>query len=153
MSTLFLSNVLFGFSCVFALVPVTTLSLGTLMKKDIPNAAGIHSLVKCVGGSIFTSLSASFAIRYGQVHQNYLVKNMTVYNPNFVRKYSALTKAFTHYGSSYIATHKANAVLFKQMLAQSTLCAIVDLFQVFALITFIAIPFVFLLKDDRSVKN
>lgn len=149
-TTLLLSNVLFGIGSVLALVPVTTLALGTLEKEEISNAAGLHSLSKCVAGSVFTSLAASFSISLSQVHQTYLVKNMSVYNINFIRRFSALKIFFLHHGSNYIAVRKANILLFKQMLVQAKLCAYADLFQIFAAVTFLIIPLVFLLKLNKS---
>lgn len=148
-TTLLLSNVLFGIGTALALVPITTMALGTLNKDEISNAAGIHSLVKCVAGSVCTSLASSFAIRLSQIHQTYLVKNMSVYNPNFVRRFSALKLFFLHHGSNYIAVKKTNILLFKQLLIQSKLCAYVDLFQTFALITFLVIPLVFFMKINK----
>lgn len=149
-TTLVLSNLLFGIGSVLALVPISGLALGTLEKDEVANAAGVHSLIKCVAGSVFTSLASSFAIRLSQVHQTYLVKNMSVYNPNFVHKFSALKGFFLHYGSSYIAMRKSNIILYKQMLVQSKLCSFVDLFQIFAAVTFLIIPLAFLLKLNKT---
>lgn len=151
-TTIVLSNLLFGCGSVFALVPVSALALGTLPKNQIANAAGIHSLTKCVAGSVCTSLSASFAISFSQVHQTYLLKNMTVYNPNFVHRLSNITRAFAHYNSPYIAAHKANASLYKQLLIQSKLCAFSDIFYFAALITFMSIGLVIFLKVKPATK-
>ncbi len=146
-----LSNILFGFGSVFALVPVSALALGTLSKEKIANAAGIHSLTKCVAGSVFTSLASSFAISFSQVHQTHLLKNMTAYNQAFVAHFSAMKSAFMHYNAaSTVAAHKANALLYNQMLVQSKMYALVDLFQIAALVTFIAIPLVILLKVNST---
>jgi DHA2 family multidrug resistance protein len=149
-TTLILSNVLFGIGSVSVLVPVSGLALGTLEKDEIANAAGIHSLTKCVAGSVFTSLASSFAISLSQVHQTYLVRNMSVYNPNFVHKINALKGFFMHNSAGIIAAKKSSILLYKQLLVQSKLCAFVDLFQFFALVTFLVIPLVFLLKVNKK---
>ncbi|MDD3237410.1 MAG: DHA2 family efflux MFS transporter permease subunit [Candidatus Gastranaerophilales bacterium] len=152
-TTIILSNVLFGIGSVFALVPVSAIALGTLPKNEIANAAGIHSLTKCVTGSMFTSLASSFAISLSQVHQTYLLKNMTVYNPIFVKHFSALQHFFSNNSAMIIATKKANVVLYKQLLTQAKLCAFSDLFQFASLVSFIAIPLVFVLKTQRPQKD
>lgn len=64
MSTLF--DAIECFWAVFSLVPVSALALGTLPKDKIADAAGVHSLSKCVTGSKFTFLAASFTIRLSQ---------------------------------------------------------------------------------------
>ena len=145
-NTVVLSNILFGVGAVLALVPVSGISLGTLSKDQIPSGAGIHSLSKCVTGSVATSLAASWTISLSQVHQTYLLKNMSMYNHNFMVHFNALKSAFLHYGDIIIATKKANLALYNQLLVQSKLCAISDLFLVCATLTFLAIPLVFLLK-------
>jgi DHA2 family multidrug resistance protein len=149
-TTLIVSNLLFGIGSVMALVPISGLALGTLPKDEIANAAGIHSLTKCVAGSVFTSLASSFAISFSQVHQTYLVKNMSIYNPNFAHRINALKGFFMHNSAGIIASRKANVLLYKQLIVQSKLCAFVDLFQFFALATFLVIPLVLLLKLSKK---
>ncbi len=152
-TAIILSNVLFGIGSVFALVPISSLALGTLPKSKIPDAAGVHSLSKCVTGSMFTSLASSFAISLSQVHQTYLLKNMTVYNPVFVKHFTVLKGAFMHSLPSLSAARKANAILYKQLLVQAKLSAFADLFQFAALITFLVIPLVLLLKVDIAKQH
>ena len=126
------------------------MALGTLEKDKIADAAGVHSLSKCVTGSMFTSLAASFAIQLSQVHQTYLVGNMSVLNSVFLRHFSALKLHFMSSAPSIIAAKKANAILYKQLLAQAKLCAFADIFQFAALVSFIVIPLVIFLKVNRG---
>lgn len=152
-TAIILSNVLFEIGSVFALIPISSLALGTLPKSKIPDAAGVHSLSKCVTGSMFTSLASSFAISLSQVHQTYLLKNMTVYNPVFVKHFTVLKGAFMHSLPSLSAARKANAILYKQLLVQAKLSAFADLFQFAALVTFSVIPLVLLLKVDIAKQH
>ncbi len=152
-TAIILSNVLFEIGSVFALIPISSLALGTLPKSKIPDAAGVHSLSKCVTGSMFTSLASSFAISLSQVHQTYLLKNMTVYNPVFVKHFTVLKGAFMHSLPSLSAARKANAILYKQLLVQAKLSAFADLFQFAALVTFLVIPLVLLLKVDIAKQH
>lgn len=149
-SWIILSNVLFGIGSATALVPVSGIALGTLQKDQIPSGAGIHSLSKCVTGSIATSLASSWAISLAQVHQTYLVKNMSIFNYNFINRFNALKSAFLHHNEIIIASKKANIVLYKQLLVQSKLCAISDLFLLCTILTFLMIPLVILLKVNKS---
>lgn len=144
-----LSNILFGIGSATALVPVSGVALGTLAKDQIPSGAGIHSLLKCVAGSIATSLASSMTISLSQVHQTYLIKNMSVYNHNFTAHFNAFKSAFLHHGEAIIAAKKANLALYNQLLVQSKLCAISDLFIICTILTFLAIPLVVMLKVDK----
>lgn len=143
------SNILFGIGIASANVPIAGIALGALPKDKISSAAGLHSLSKCVTGSIATSLASSMVICLSQVHQTYLVKNMSVYNYNFVNRFNALKSSFLHYGEATIAAKKANIVLYKQLLIQSKLCAMSDLFFACALLTFISILLVTFLKVEK----
>jgi len=144
-----MSNILFGIGSAMALVPVSGISLGTLSKDQIPSGAGIHSLTKCVTGSMATSLASSWSICLSQIHQSYLVKNMSVYSYNFVHRFNSLVSAFLHNGGFVIATKKANVLMYKNLLIQSKLCAISDLFLFCAVLTFLMIPLSFLLRVKK----
>lgn len=151
--TFIFSNILFGIGIVCAVVPISAVALGSLEKNEISNAAGIHSLSKCVAGSISTSLASSFVIRLSQINQNYLVKDTSIYNPNFAYRINAIKVFFMHHSPLVVASKQANALVFKQLLVQSKLCAFVDLFQFFALTTFLLIPLIFLLKINNDKKS
>ena len=148
--TILLSNVLFGIGSAVAMVPVSGIALGTVPREQVATAAGVHSLTKCVTGSMATSLASSFIISLGQVHQTYLLKNMSVYNTNFVNHFNALKSAFLHHGEMIMAVKKANLSLYNQLLVQAKLCAISDLFAIAAIITFLTIPLVVLLKINKN---
>ncbi|MCD8378311.1 MAG: DHA2 family efflux MFS transporter permease subunit [Candidatus Gastranaerophilales bacterium] len=141
-----LSNVLFGIGSATAIVPVSAVALGSLPKNKIPDGAGIHSLSKCVTGSMATSLASSFVISFSQIHQTHLVKNMSIYSHNFMLHFSTLKNTLLHNGDMIIAAKKANLALYNQLLAQSKLCAISDLFLICATLTFLLIPLVMFLK-------
>ncbi len=150
---LFLPNFLFGAGMVLAFVPISGLALGDLPKAQISNAAGIHSLTKCVAASIFTSLASSFAISLSEVHQFYLVGNMSKFNPMFLRHFNHYYGAFLHHFPNVIAAKKANIVLYKQLMAQSKLYAYVDIFQYLTLVTVLISVLAIFLKVKKKKKN
>lgn len=148
-----LSNIMFGLGSATAIVPVSGIALGTLSKDKISSGAGIHSLTKCVTGSMATSLASSWIISLGQVHQTYLVKNMCVYPNNFMLHFNSLKSAFSRYGEQIIAAKKANIALYNQLIVQSKLMAISDLFILCATLTFMIIPLVLFLRTDSNQKK
>lgn len=150
--TIIFPNLLFGLGCVFALVPISAIALGSLPKELVPTAAGVHGLCKCVLGSVGTSLASSFTIGLSQIHQTYLVKNMSVYNSVFVNHFSYLKNIFMHNSEMITAAKKANLVLYNQLLAQSKLCAVSDLFLIGAIISFLSVFLVFMFKDRKKCK-
>ena len=71
---------------------------------------------------------------------------MSVYNPVFNQHFTALKHFFMHNYATVTAKKQANIVLYKQLLVQAKLCAFADIYQYAALVTFLVIPLVFLLK-------
>ena len=94
-------------------------------------------------------MSSTLVARFSQLHQTYLVRNLSNYNLIFQQKIHSLASGFM-YLSSNIAIHKADVLLYKLLLVQSRLMAFVDVFELFALLGFVLIPFGFLLKIPKK---
>lgn len=75
---------------------------------------------------------------------------MSVYSHNFMTHFNALKSAFLNHGEAIIAAKKTNIVLYKQLLVQSKLMAISDLFALCAILTFLMIPLVVVLKVKKE---
>lgn len=144
-----LPNILMGVGVILVFIPVSALALGTLPKTELSNGAGLHSLCKCVMTACVVSMSSTLVARFSQLHQTYLVRNLSNYNLIFQQKIHSLASGFM-YLSSNIAIHKADVLLYKQLLVQSRLMAFVDVFELFALLGFVLIPFGFLLKIPKK---
>lgn len=143
-------NIMLGMGLMFAFIPVASLSLSTLPKAQLAIGAGIHSLSKCVATSFTISIANTLVSRLSQVHQTYLVENLSSYNLIFKIRVHSLYLKFIHYLAPIAAQKKAYGVLYKQLLVQSKLTAFIDIFAIFALLAFILIPVAFLLVEGQS---
>jgi len=143
-------NILLGMGLMFAFIPIATLTLNTLPKSELAGGAGLHSLSKCIVTSFTISIANALVARFSQVHQTYLIKNLSMYNPMFQIRAHSLFLKFVHYLAPAIAQKKAYGFLYKQLLIQSKLMAFVDIFAIFALLAFFLIPIPFLLKENKS---
>ena len=94
-----------------------------------------------------TSVSATFIARVSQVHQNYLVGDLSFHNPVFRYEFSMLQAKFMHYYPAVVATKKANGILYKNLLMQSKLASFYDAFLLLGLICLVMIPLIALLKS------
>lgn len=148
-----LPNIIFGFGLIMAFIPISALALSTLPKTDLASGAGMHSLSKCVATSITVSMTNTIISRLSQAHQVYLVGNLSEYNPAFQYKLSMLTAKFMHYSVYQAANIKANALLYKELIQQSSLMAFVDVFAIFALPAFLLMPCVLLFRSKKNAKN
>ena len=143
-------NVLLGVGVILTFIPISALTLGTLPKSEMSNGAGLHSLSKCVATAFITSLSSTFVARLSQLHQTYLVDNMSHFNPIFLHRFESIASSLMTNFSSVIASKKANVILYNQLLEQSKVYAFVDVFQLFALIAFLLTPLAFFLKIKKE---
>ncbi len=154
MMNIVIPNFVFGIGLVFTMMPITTLSCITLKDEQMTNASGFQNLLKTIGGAIGTSLVATMISRFSQVHQNGLVKSLTDVNNNYADRLSSYAGSFIHQaGDMFNATYMAGKMLYNQLIQQSTLCAYMTTFKVFAIACFILIPVMFILKSERKVKQ
>lgn len=151
-SFLFVSipNFLLGVGVILTFIPISALALGTLPKEELANGASLHNFCKTIGVAIVVSMSSTLVARHSQMHQAYLVNNLSNYNLVFQNKISALAHTFSSNASSSFALNKANAFIYKQMIKQSTLFAYVDTFAIVAMLAFILIPLAFFMKSEKN---
>lgn len=154
MMNIVIPNFIFGIGLVFTMMPITTLSCITLRNDQMTNASGFQNLLKTIGGAIGTSLVATMISRFSQVHQNGLVKSMHDLNNVYADRLYTYAANFIHQaGDMFNATNMAGKMLYNELIQQSTLCAYMTTFKVFAVACFILLPFMFLLKNEKSSQN
>ncbi len=145
-------NILLGVGIIMIFIPVSSLVLGTLPKSELSNGASLHNLCKTVCTAAAASIANTLVARHAQIHQVYLVKNLSDFSIIFQQKISSLIHTFMISGSAISAQIKANAYLYKSMVVQSKLMAYVDVFEIFAMIAFLLIPLSYTLKTAQKNK-
>ena len=147
-------NFIFGFGLVFTMMPITTLSCITLKNDQMTNASGLQNLLKTIGGAIGTSLVATMISRFSQVHQHQLVKSMNELNPEYLTRIQNYAGALIHTAGDWAhAQYMAAKLLYNQLIQQSTLCAYMTTFKIFAVACIVLIPIMFLFKSEKKVEN
>jgi DHA2 family multidrug resistance protein len=151
MVSVILPNLMNGFAtgCIF--VPLTTLTMGRLAKQDIGNAAGIYNLMRNLGGSVGIAAIMSFLVRGTQVHQNYLVANVTAGNAAVTQRLSGLeAKLFLAGASPHAAHRQAMGLLYGLVQHQASLSAYVDNFRLLGCLALLCVPLAFLFAKVRK---
>lgn len=150
LTSIMLPNLFLGAGIALTFIPISTAAFGTLPKNKIADATGLHSLTKCVATAFITSISSSLILRFSQVHQSYLVGNLSVYNPVFHNRLIQLKTAYMTKLPAIMAIKKANVYMYKELMRQAKMFSFIDIFQILALMAFILLPFLFLLKVKRK---
>jgi len=153
MMNIAIPNFVFGMGLVFSMMPITTLSCITLRNDQMTNASGLQNLLKTIGGAIGTSLVATFISRFSQVHQYGLVKHLNDCNPAYIERLQYYTGALLNQAGEIMhSTNMAMKMLYSELLQQSTLCAYMTSFKIFAIACFILLPVLFILKGETQSK-
>jgi DHA2 family multidrug resistance protein len=150
MASIVWPNIVYGLGMSMVMVPLMTVSVGTLPKERIGNASGIFNLMRNLGGSIGISVSTTFMARMTQTHQANLVGHMTPYDPVFRQQFSSIAAGLSRYSAAPVARVQAYGMLNGMLLQQANLKAYVDMFCWTALIMALCLPAVWLLKKVVS---
>lgn len=147
--SIMIPNFIFGVGLILSMMPIVTMSCITLKNSQMTNASSLQNLLKTIGGALGTSLVATMLSRFSQIHQFGLVKNLNPENINYITHFNANLGAMLPIaGDNITAKLLANKLLYMQLLQQSTLCAYMDSFKIFAIGCFILLPFLFLIKSN-----
>lgn len=147
-------NIMLGVGIILIFIPVSSLVLGTLPKIELSNGASLHNLCKTVCMAISASIANTLVARLSQIHQVYLIRNLSNFNITFQTKIASLIHTFSSSVAHTSAQIKANAYLYKSVVAQAKIMAYVDVFSLTALLAFLLIPWSFMLhvvsKEEDS---
>jgi len=134
----------------FLFVPINT-----LVYSDVPNeknnaVSGIVNLSRNMGGDVGIALVTTLIARRSQTHQSYLASSPYAYGRAFAAHLQALTSAFVHKGmSSTLASKRALAALYGQLVQQATTLAYLDVLRMFGVMAAIMVPLLLLAKAPK----
>lgn len=153
LTSVFVPNFLYGVGMVMSMTPVINLSCATLKKEDLTMGSSLQNLMKNLGASFGTSIATTCISRFSQVHQNMMVGYLHDLNPVFAERVHNAALNLVHYvGDWGLADYMARKQMFFALMEQSTLWAFIDTFRIFALSSFIIIPFLLLMKEKKNGK-
>ena len=141
MSSVAWPNAINGFAAGFIFVPLTTLAMGTLRKREMGNATGVYNVMRNIGGSIGIAVVTTLLARGAQIHQSILVGHLSPGNPALQREIDTLQHGVT--------TQQAYGLIYAELIRQSTLLAYMDNFRLLAGLALAAIPLILIFKRVR----
>jgi DHA2 family multidrug resistance protein len=151
MGSVIVPNVMSGLAMGFVFVPLTTMTLSRLPKKEMGNATGIYNLMRSIGGSIGIATVTTMLVRGAQTHQNYLSANAGAGNPvtgALVRGLQA--KLFSQGVDMVTAHHKAVGMLYRSVQQQAALMAYMDNFRMMAFLALLCAPLLLLFQRVKK---
>jgi DHA2 family multidrug resistance protein len=149
-SNVTIPNIIVGFGLTTVIIPCTTLLFSRVSKKDMTNAASIQNLIKNVGCAVGTSSVGFLVSSYSQIYQSYLVDKLSLIHAPFSNAVASLSSKFMQLGFDLgTATGIAQGKIYGMLVQQSTLCAFMNAYRIYAILVLLLIPLVILLKQFR----
>jgi MFS transporter, DHA2 family, multidrug resistance protein len=149
MRSVILPSVLNGIAISFIFTPLTTAAMGYLRQDQMANATGIFNLMRNLGGSFGIAFVSTIIVRRAQVHQALMVGHLTPFDPVYVERLAAATKALTPQSGPVLAQAQAYGLTYNTLLSQSSLWAFVENFRMFGILCLLCLPLVLLFKRVR----
>ncbi|RIV68569.1 DHA2 family efflux MFS transporter permease subunit [Flagellimonas aequoris] len=132
-------------------VPITTLSLSTLMGKDIGDGAAFTGMTRQLGGSFGIAIITTMIARFHQQHRVDLIPNLSAIDTQVQQRVHALQQMFISKGfAANEALDKAYQMLELSVGKQATVLSYMDIFIGLGVLFLLCIPFVLLIKKGAG---
>jgi DHA2 family multidrug resistance protein len=137
----------FGLSFLF--VPINLISYVGMPPEKSSSVAGLVNFMRNIGSSVGTSMVTTVIARRAQVHQVYLVQNITPGATTLSDAAAGLTARIVASGANAVQASKvAYAVIYRTVIAQATALAYVDLYILLGMIALVMFVLSFFLKKN-----
>ena len=141
------SRIAMGLGLPFLFVPINSMAFDFVPKNKTNQASGLMNLARNIGGSCGIAFIATMLARGAQVHQNFLVANLSPLNPAYQSAVQGATTVLQQQGSlAPVAAQQAQGLLYGNMQRQAAMLAVVDDFRILAYLFLLLVPLMFLMK-------
>jgi MFS transporter, DHA2 family, multidrug resistance protein len=143
-------QVVMGAGLSFMFVPLATITVDPIPQHEMGYATSLIALARNLGAGIGISVFTAFVARREQFHQARLAASMTQgqHIPSSVL--SAMQAYLQRHGeSSGFAAHQSLGFLYNRMLQSASALSYLDGFRVMAVLLFITVPFVWIMRKPH----
>ena len=149
----FWPNFIQGSGMALVMVPLMTMAMATIRNEQMGNATGLFALARNLAGSIGIAVAMAMVSRGALRHQAYLTAHLTPYDLSYQNAVQMGQAALTPAMGTAQAAPGTLGVIYKSVLLQSNMQAFADEFRWLALVCFLSVPLVLLLKKGQGKKD
>jgi DHA2 family multidrug resistance protein len=132
-------------------VPLNMIAYAFIPKDQTNNASGLFSLVRNEGSSIGVALTNTLLQRRTQFHQFRFTEHVSPLNPLASRWLTGISGAFhARGGDPALANRQGLRIMYQVVQQQAAAVSYLDMFWLFAMLSFAVIPLAFLMKRSTS---
>jgi DHA2 family multidrug resistance protein len=149
----FWPNFVQGMGMALTMVPLMTVALATIRNEQMGNATGLYALVRNLAGSIGIAVAIAMVSRGALAHQAYLTAHVTPYDMPYQNAVQVGQAALTPAMGAAQAAPGTLGVIYKSVLLHSNMQAFADEYRWLALVCFLSVPLVLLLKKGDGKRE
>jgi DHA2 family multidrug resistance protein len=142
-----------GFGLGLFFVPLTTATFMYIPKEETGNASAIFNLLRNLGGSFGVAISTTILAQRSQFHQNFLVENITPFEPGFQIHYQRILEWLQTYHADLASPTAALAWIYQEVLRQASMLAFNDTFWLLSCFTAFLIPLTLLFRKNSPTTS
>jgi DHA2 family multidrug resistance protein len=139
-----------GFGIGLFFVPLAASTYVNIPKEEMGNASGIFNLLRNLGGSFGVAFSTTMLSQRSQLHQTFLVENLTPYSPLLHSYAQKLQQLLPGQESAPGGSPEFLAALYREVLRQAGMLAFNDTFWLFAWFTAFLVPLTLLMRTYKG---
>ena len=131
-------------------IPISTLNYIGVPREKNNQVSGLSNFARNIGGAMGTSLLSTFLARQNQMHQHAFAAHTNHANSNFEQLVSGLKTTFMASGYDAVtAAHKALAMAYQTVQAQSSALSFVNSFWLMSVTVACLVPLPFIMRRPR----
>jgi len=134
----------------FIFIPISTLNYIGVPREKNNQVSGLSNFARNLGGSIGTSLLATFLARQNQIHQVNFAAHTSSGDPNFTNFVNSMKGLFISQGNDAVtATQKALAMAYRMVQQQSSTLSFESSFFIMSIVVGCLAPLPFIMRRPR----
>ena len=134
-----------GFACLF--VPLTTVALSSIPRYKLPDATGLNSLIRQIGGAIGLAVFATLIESYSVVARGGINPHLTTTRPEVWQRLQMLQQGFMARGMDAVSAQSAAMrALAGSVAQQSTVLSFDRVFLLAGILFLIVLPLLYFLR-------
>jgi len=137
-----------AFACLF--IPLTTVALSTIPRHRMPDATGLNSLLRQIGGSVGLAVMATLMTRFATRARDSMLGNVTLARPAVASRFAGMTAMLQGKGYDVMSARGTAArMLDLQLRQQAMVLSFERLFYTCGIAFLCVLPLVFLLRSPH----
>jgi DHA2 family multidrug resistance protein len=150
-NTVIWPRVVLGIGMGFFFIPLTTLTMGSVRKEEMPNASAIYNLLRNLGGSFGVAFVTTILSRRAQFHQNRLIEHLTPFDTTYQVATERSSQVLQYRGlNDAISGQGGLGTIYEQLLRQASMLSFNDAFYLTSIIMLGVLPLVIFMKRRRA---